>query len=366
MNRITARINKIIAWIQQNWEFYGLKLTPWLVVICSFIAIITKAFIGRPSSVPFHYLLIIAMIGAALATLLPKFEEYFSKINQIDFAGIKLILVEAKKIDFEIIKPNSLEEILPDSIKPGDTLDYPFPILKLKGYQKYEYERLSHKLYQTFDEIKDPNEVPANLKENYRDLIKYVGKMAFAMEHYTKYFQMISQLTKFKDRELSSDEMYEIGNAYLWAADDRLKSTEQEKYRKEAASFLTSAAKKSPDNARFAFGLGVCLLYLGNHQQGIRYMQKSIALYSAIVPWAKWNIACSLTEQGKYQEALKVLKEIPFGAWWKGILEDPGFANCNNSHFETSFKALGERKLNKIPEPLGPYYDYIMMFSSNP
>src|SRR5687767_3003847 len=293
---IPGSVKNAFEWVLTNLERYGLKLTLWFIVACSLGAIVTKALIQKPTSVPFHYLLIIAMVAAVLAVVVPNLESLIlSKISEIDIGGVKVVIAKAKEIR-EGIK---FKEIPNASLTADDPTDRPFPEVKLRGYQIYEYEKLSHKIYQTFDEIKDPNTLLPDLRDNYRELIKHVGRMAFSMDHYSKYLDIILRLELFSDRELSSDELYAIGNAYLWAADDQFDPAEQQKYWSKSAEFLTRALAKNGHEVRIVFGLGVAHLYLGRYKESIRLMKRSMSLLRPIVPWAKWNIGCGYIKQNK-------------------------------------------------------------------
>lgn len=336
-------MKKAFTWILEKLPEYGLKITLWSIVACCFVALATKAIWGKPSSAPFDNLLIIAAVAATLAVLLPNLAQYLlNKITEIEFGGVKMVIAKAKEIREEI----KFKEIPPASMTSADATDRPLPYIKLKGSQLYEYERLSHKLYQTFDEIKDPNDLSADLRENYRELLKHIGKMAFSVGHFSKYFDIVSHLKLFKDRELDADELYEIGNAYLWAADEQFEVAAKEKYWKEAIKYLVDSVKKNQYEIKAQFNLGLVFLYSGLNDRGIYRMRKCIRLDQSIAPWAKWNIACGYIKQNKPTETLTVLEEIEKGVWWEGIKIDADLtASSTPATFRASFDALCDQKL---------------------
>ncbi|GEM_PF-4119639 len=335
-------MKKVLDWILSVMERYGLKLTLWCVVTVSLLAIISKAVWERPSTVPFHYLLIIAMVAAVLAVIIPNLESLIlSRISEIDIGGVKVVIAKAREIRERI----EFKEIPNTALTNADPSDRPFPEVKLHGYQIYEYERLSHKLYQTFDEINDPNTLTPALSENYRDLIKHVGRMAFSMEHYSKYLDIVRRLELFRDRELSSDEQYTIGSAYLWAADEQFDLAEKERYWNKSSEYLTSALKKNSRQVRIAFGLGVAFLYLGHYSTSIKLMRRSIKLWPQISPWASWNMGCGYIKQNEPDKALAVLKSIDKGAWWQGIKNDDWFSTAVPAEFKEEFDKLCKEKM---------------------
>lgn len=335
-------MKKAFDWILSILERYGLRLTLWFIVVCSLLAIITKSVWQKPSSVPFHYLLIIAMVASVLAVVIPNLESLIlSKISEIDIGGVKVVIAKAKEIR-EGIK---FKEIPNAALTTNDPTDRPFPEVRLQGYQIYEYEKLSHKIYQTFDEIKDPNTLPPDLRDNYRELIKHVGRMAFSMQHYSKYLDIILRLESFRDRELLSDELYTIGNAYLWAADEQFELAEKQRYWNRAVELLTGAFDKNSHQVRIVFGLGVAQLYLGSYRESIKLMRRSMVLWLPITPWAKWNIGCGYIKQNKPDKALRVLEGIEKGAWWQGIQDDEWFSTSVPADFKRDFDKLCDQKL---------------------
>jgi tetratricopeptide (TPR) repeat protein len=328
---------------RRNLERVLFKLTMWLIVFCSIIAIATKAMFHRPGAVPAHYLLIIAMVAAFLSIIVPNLESYIlSRVSEISVGGFKLVVAQAATIQ-ELLK---VERLTPNKNVERAPSDHPFPVAELKGFQLYEYEKFSHKLYHVVDQIKEPNDLSPDLRENYRGLLKHVGDAAFAMKHYTKYLEIVLHLKQFTDRELSAHELYLIGHAYLWAADEQPVLDQQRDYWQQSVPFLSAAMKANPYEVKYPFNLGVGLLSLGKYDKAIELMQTCINMDSELMlPWATWNIACGLKRQGNNNEVLEKLRGIPIGLWWPGIAKDDWFKDSKNPEFENSFKALCEEKI---------------------
>lgn len=221
----------------------------------------------------------------------------------------------------------------------------PFPASKLVGSQRYYYERLSQKLYQIFDSVKDPNDLDGISRDKYRNLIKIVGKAALAMEHNTKACDILSHLRLFRDREFDDNELLLLGNAHLWASDEAADESEREDHWKKAIPLLKSAMDKNPYEVRTQYNLGWALLSLGQYEDGIKLMENCIKLYQPITPWAKWNIACGETKQGKKQDAMETLKAIPPGPWWTHIAQDDWFEGIlEEPDLRDAFRSLCEAK----------------------
>jgi len=326
----------------------------WAVVLFSLGSVLTKALVGKPTSVPFHYLLGFAVVAALLAVLVPSLELYvFSRISEISFGGIKLELIAEAGTAISELK---YREILPSEIESNPSLNYPrdepFPTPRLSGPQRYHYERLSQKLYRIFDHIKDPNKLDAESRTNYRDLVKNVGRAAFSMKHFTKCLEIVVHLESLTDRALNADESFLIGNAYLWAADELSKEPERKEYITRAVPFIKTAMEKNPYEAKFPYDLGWALLSLGQYADGIALFETSISKDPSIAPWANWNIACGLKRLNKDKEALNKLREIPSGSWWEGIAKDDWFAETGNATFKEEFETLCQTKIaEENPRP---------------
>ncbi|HWP42730.1 MAG TPA: hypothetical protein VNO14_05815 [Blastocatellia bacterium] len=288
------------------------------------------------------------MVAALLALLVPHLDSYIlSRITEINVGGVKLVIAQAETIREQL----KIEEIQPHSMLESDhPSDQPFPVAELKGFQRYEYEKLSYRLYQVFDQIKDPRALSPDLKVNYRELLRHVGKAAFAMKHYTKYLDIVLHLRQFPDEELSDEDMFLMGHAYLWAADEQIEASKKKNYWEKSIPFLRAAMKKNPDEVKYPFSLGVSLLSLGNYNGGIKLMETCMNINESITPWAKWNIACGLKKLGKDNKAMETLEEIPPGLWWQGIAKDDWFKDSKNSQFEASFKTLCERKIAEFSQ----------------
>jgi hypothetical protein len=149
-------------------------------------------------------------------------------------------LVSATDRIISTLLKHKYKEILPSEIELNASLNYPrdkpFPTPKLTLPQRYHYERLSQKLYRIFDHIKDPNQLDAESRANYRDLVKIVGRAALSMKHFTKALEIVVHLEPLTDRALNADESFLIGNAYLWAADELSKESERMEYFRKAVS----------------------------------------------------------------------------------------------------------------------------------
>lgn len=132
----------------------------------------------------------------------------------------------------------------------------------------------------------------AESRANYRDLVKNVGRAAFSMKHFTKCLEIVVHLEPLTDRALNADELFLIGNAYLWAADELSKESERKEYFRKAIPFMKTAMEKNTYEAKFPYDLGWALLSLGQYPDGIGLFETSILKDPSIAPWANWNIAC--------------------------------------------------------------------------
>lgn len=318
-------------------KIFWFGVTMWGVVLCSFAAIVTKAWIGKPSTVPVHYLLGSAVIAALLAILVPSFESYvFSKIRKISLGGVEMELAgSGSALDWLAYK----QVAAPSQLRHRRLPDVPFSVLVLSGPMLYLYERLSYRLYQAFDSIADPNLLDLIRKENYRKHIQYVCEMAIAMKHYTKALDIVLQLEYLRDRPLNSEEQLLMGIAHLWAADELEAQQDKVVYWEKARPLLKAAMDGNTFDAKAAYNLGYALFCLGQYDEGITASEQAMARDRTIEPWARWNIACGLMKKGQAVEVIEMLKKIPAGPWWEGIAADDWFndlrATPQNAEFET-------------------------------
>lgn len=198
----------------------------WAVVFCSFGAVATKAVLGKPSSVPLHYFLILVLVAAFLATFAPTLGEYASsRLHKVKLGSFELELREAAgeaRLHLKFPYVPAWDRTIFAQVSNSLPSDNPFPSRKLAAPEIYEYDRLSFRLYLLFDQVKDPNELDLESRENFRKLIIHVGKAADAMEQYTKALEVLLWLDRFSDRDLNHEELRVLGTAYLWAADEAL------------------------------------------------------------------------------------------------------------------------------------------------
>jgi hypothetical protein len=320
-------------------ELFIFHLTLWAIVVCSFIGIIRRAGVAWPKllpstlllpstffqsldSVPFHYLLISAVVAASLIVMLPTL---LSRIGEISFGGIKVALAQSE------IALDSLHSAL-------DVPDEPLPLIgQLQGHQLYYYERLSHDLYRILDQHKDPNNLDYISRKKYRKLIRYVGRAACLMTHQTKYLDIVLNLQSFNDRKLTWDEQLLIGHAYLVAADE-VEASERKSYWMNSASSLEAARRGNANDVSTAFHLGMAVFWLGNWPKGIDLMYECIRMDQTIAQDAKWNIACGLAKQEKFKQCLDTLESIGPGPMWQAIKDDDWFKDTKNPYFETLFR----------------------------
>jgi tetratricopeptide (TPR) repeat protein len=199
-----------------------------------------------------------------------------------------------------------------------------------------------------FDQVKDPNELDRESREDFRGLILYVGATALAMGHYTKALDILLWLKRLSDRNLNYDELHLLGSAYLWSADEQKDQADRRRHLALAVPLLKEAIEKNPYGVVATYNLGWALLSLERYEDGIEMMEKSIRLQKYYAPWAKWNIACGLKKLGKEDEALKKLEEIPPGPWWRRIQDDDWFKDPQQTVFMDEFQALCQRKINEF------------------
>ncbi len=334
---MNATLGKIELFFKDNGrriELFLFRLVMWTVVVCCFIGLLTKAVLGKPGSVPVHYLLFAITIAASLAVLLPT---VLSRISAVTFGGVTLVLA-------------TTETALDDFRAAFDDLPasgVAFETNKLEGPQRYEYERLSHRLYRISDRLKDPDALDLVNRDRYRRLIDYVARAAFKQNHLTKYLEVVKNLESFADRAPTSDELYLIGHAYLCAAEEQLGESKKNSYWKSAVEWLEAASKKNSNDVNIRFNLGLAQLKLGYFQPAIDSMKACVEMYPPIVPQARWNWAEGLKKLKRNADALTKLDEIPPGAFWKDILADEAFKDPEDPGFESEFKTLCERKINQ-------------------
>ena len=194
--------------VWRSLELILFRVALWLVCVLSLAGLATKLMMGKPGTVPSHYLLISAALAASLAVFIPA---VISRISEVSVGSVKLVLSGTERLDE--FKASAFND-LPASGAAFETAD-------LKGRQLYEYERLSHKLYRLKDQLVHPDTLDRTSCQNYRRLIDYVGRAAFKMGHFTKYLETVKMFEMFTERQQTSDERYLIGHAYLCAADEQ-------------------------------------------------------------------------------------------------------------------------------------------------
>jgi tetratricopeptide (TPR) repeat protein len=328
-------------------ELVAFKLVMWLIVIGSFLAVARRAWSLHPTTLPLHYLFICIAAAASLVIILPN---VLNRVREMSVAGVKLTLTQLEQQEALLeeirIETNDPSIIIEDGgVKAGrvkQELEVPFSSKPLKGAQLYQYERLSHRLYRIRDQVKDPSKLDRQVRVNYRDLITYVAKAAFAMGHYTKYLDVAKQILALGD-ERTYNEEYLIGHAYLWALSEQERSRRNE-YLGSANGFLTQAVKKNPNDVKSQFNLGMCLFYQGGHTAGIKCMSKSLALDDSLCPWTDWNVAFALKEMKQYELSLAVLQEIPAGPIWKAIQNDSWLEPPVPDFFRAQYEAIRQER----------------------
>ncbi|HEV7682839.1 MAG TPA: tetratricopeptide repeat protein [Pyrinomonadaceae bacterium] len=328
------------------------RVSMWVIVCASFAAVGTKAFWGKPSSVPVHYFLALAMVGALFATFAPTFGEYAaSRLHKVKFGGFEVELSEAAgqaSLHLKIADVRPWDRGMVAQSGGDLSYDTPFPSIKLTGPGLYEYERLSLRLYLLFDQVKDPNELDLESRENFRRLILHVGKAAHAMQQYTKALEVLLWLKRFSDRAHDLEESRMLGTAYLWAADEQSDKAQQMSYQTEAIPYLRTALGRNPYQSVVLYNLGWALLSLEKYEKGIEQMEECMHLEPRVGPWARWNIACGFKKLNRQDDALKTLADIPAGPLWNSISKDDWFKDPEQTPFMDRFQALSRKKISPI------------------
>jgi tetratricopeptide (TPR) repeat protein len=346
------------------------SLTMWLVVLCSFGAILTKALIAKPRSVPVHYLLGSAIAASLLAVLVPSLESYvLSRVKEVSFGGVKLALMEGAMKSRGLLKYDDILPPVGDAVSFAGLAEYyssnnypcddPSPGPELNSLQRYRYQKLSLVLHLLLERIEDPKDLDRESSENCRSLIENVARAAYAQKEYAKYLDIVENLKMFNDRDLDADEDFLIGHANLWAGYVLFTGSEQEDVFSRAEISLRRALKKmdiglkkdppekNPNQAQAAYDLGWVYLIRDQYDKAIEWLEKSMEFRESMIPWARWNIACALKKQKKDKEALAKLNEIPTGCWWEKIAVDNDFMDAENTAFTELFKALCRVKQNR-------------------
>lgn len=223
--------------------------------------------------------------------------------------------------------------------------DTPFPGRKLTPPEMFEYEKLSHLLYHYLEETKDPKkDLDPETRQNYRNLIRLVGKAAHLMGHYTKSLDILRRLESFDEGDLDAEELKRLGTAYIWAGFE-VEGNKRKEHWEKSVGYLNKARQKNPYDERTLYNLGWALLSLGKHQGAIECMGASMAQKPSITPWAKWNIACSQVGLDNKSAAIATLEEIQPGAWWNHICKDPDFAPLQaDAQLGEKFKQLCQER----------------------
>jgi tetratricopeptide (TPR) repeat protein len=282
------------------------RVCMWAVVVSTFGGLVTNTIRKKPLDFPVHYFLGLAIIAALLATFAPNLGAYAaSRLRKLKLGGFEVELSEDVSLARQYLinegfRPLGVvaEGVPAFEVESRDEAasDSPFSLQKLSGPERYQYEKLSHKLYFVFDQMKDPNQLDREARENFRRLILFVGGAALAMEHYTKSLDILLWLKRFSDRALEYDELRVLGGAYLWAAEEQSDNSERRRRQMQAIPLLKAAIEKNPYGVLPVFNLGWALLSLGKYEDGIEQMQKCIRLDRHYLPWANWNISCGLKE----------------------------------------------------------------------
>lgn len=335
--------------VHVKWNLLIFRLTVWAVILSTLGAIVSKAMYGKPAGTPLHYLLGLALIAAILTVL--SSPEVLSRLRKLGFKGFEIeLLAETETLlKTPLYKEYDATVRYSSSSAPApQTEEYPanspFPVGRLKGPQRYQYERASEQLYRILDAIKDPNGLDAESRKNYRSLIKYVGTAAVAMDHFTKALDILKHLELFRDRDLDAEELRMLGTAHIWAAFEMDTDAEKRSLWEKSIPYLKSAREKNPYEVKIPFNLGWALLSLGQYRASIDIMKSCVELYEPITPWAKWNMACAQVKMRNTNQALSMLDEIPPGPWWEYISKDDDFLGQKDAAFLADFGSLCGRK----------------------
>ncbi len=320
----------------RNVELLVFRVTMWAVVIACFVALLLKAIIGKPSSVPVHYFLVGIMLAATLEILLPRIS---SRIGEVSFGGVKVVLAQSEK---------ALDDLLSAFEGPEESPD--FEGEGLTDSQKYNYERLSLKLYRIFDQVKDPQTLDFESRNNYRKMIDYVGRAAFLKDHQTKYLRIVMHFQSFRD--LTWDEEFLLGHAYLTAADKLPTENARRGYWETSGAYFESASKKNSSAAKIPYHWGLAALSLGNFEKGIELMTRCRAMSQSLVDLADWNIACALKKQNKKAESLNKLRAIPASKLWLDQKDDEWLRDSSDPDFERQFSELCQLKITEYSATL--------------
>lgn len=328
-----------------RFELVAFRVVMWLIVIGSFVAIAKRAWSFNPTTLPLHYLFICIAVAASLVLIVPNL---LSRVREMNVGGVKLTLAQLEQqaplleeIRIETIDPSEITE---DKVDENQELDVPFSAKPLEEAQLYQYERLSHRFYRIRDQVKDPSKLELQVRGNYRDLITYVAKAAYAMGHYTKYLDVVKQIIALGD-ERNYAEDYLIGHAFLWGFPQQESESRRSEYLRSANDFLTQAVQKNPNDVKSQFNLGLCLFYQGGHTAGISCMTKTLALDGSMRPWTDWNVGFALKEMKNYEMSLAVLREIPAGAIWKAIEKDSWLIPPVPDSFRDQYEAIRRERV---------------------
>ncbi|HWX39686.1 MAG TPA: hypothetical protein VN345_00925 [Blastocatellia bacterium] len=261
------------------------RLFMWGLAFSSLAAIYTKYKWHRPVDVPVHYLLICAMVSAVLAV---AWLLLLTRLRKVSFHGVELELgVQAETDRLRRL----LGPVPPDEPDPGpDPTEgqcQQFPMTKMSPGAQYEYEKLSVRLYVLLDRV-DAATLDRENRNYIRELIRYVGKSAMRMGHFTKSLDVLKRLKDFsEDGNIEFGEMKRLGAAYILAGSDE--PDKKKEYLREASELFGAAVRERLDDAGAQYRLGWVLLD-ENPGRAMEHLRESVRLNEAFKPWAYWTL----------------------------------------------------------------------------
>ena len=160
----------------------------------------------------------------------------------------------------------------------------------------------------------------------YRRFVLRVGQFAIREKDFDKALYILENLKKLEGLQLlpdvTADELLSLGQAYLMVSWKHKKDRPVRHYLDQAKGYLQRARNQDPDDPLVHYWLGFTYDELDLPDLAIREERRTIELKEAYAPWAYWVMAVSYLKKPDPEAALRVLKKIPKGPWWKEICED--------------------------------------------
>ena len=192
---------------------------------------------------------------------------------------------------------------------------------ELSSKQLWFYERGSQLLSHLSRLGVSADELEGGELRRYRRIVLWVGIAALNEGERHKAFEILKTVENLRD--LSSDELYFLGTAYLWVALKEADPASQAEKLDRSEELLERAVKARPGQAHMHWALGYVYYQLKLYTESIAENEEAIKLSSKhFLPWASWMLAAIYLHLEDRPAALTALADIRPGDWWGEMWED--------------------------------------------